>query len=86
MVAYLNGVRCLYNTDKESVIELTTDYGKKIIKLPYTEVESQKGKRFDYRMGIRNYCDTLGIDFYVYFNITRPKAIKINERRRHEKR
>lgn len=68
-VNYLLGVRSLYNTDTETVVELDTFYGKKIIKLPYKKTESRKGIRYNYNIGVKNYCKALSIDYRKYFSL-----------------
>lgn len=69
MVNYLKGVRCLYNTDTASIVELDTFEGTKQIRLPYTKFVSPKGIRFNYIMGVKSFCKALGIDYRKYFHL-----------------
>lgn len=79
MVAYLDGVRCLYNTDTESVIELVTDKFKKIVRLPYTvtilEKDRGNGNRYNYSNNVKSICKALNINTRDYFGIIHSDCI-----------
>ena len=66
---YLLGVKCLYNTDTYTVIELDTKHCKKIIRLPYTRVVNLQGDKYEYSMSVKNYCKAMGIDYRKYFQM-----------------
>lgn len=70
----LKEVKCLYNTDKYTVIKLKTNYDVYIVKFPYHEVESQKGNRYAYSLGIKKYCQIHDIDVVEYLNIIHRDA------------
>lgn len=79
MVAYLYGVKCLYNTDTESVIELVTDKFKKTVRLPYTvttlERDRGNGNKYNYRNNVKSICKTLNINTRNYFGIIHSDCI-----------
>lgn len=80
---WLEGIRCLYNTDECSVVEVKTDRATHIFRIPYKIFESQKGDRYEYAMGVRQICKTKGIIYRYYYGIYR-EGKEENEQRRTE--
>ena len=69
MVEYLDKVKSLYNTDTYTVLDIETNKDKYRIRLPYVIIESQKGDRYGYSMGVNQWCKLHGIITKEYFKI-----------------
>jgi len=61
----LVGVRCSYNTDKVSVVEIETNFKKKELILPYT----REGDKYSYSVSVKDYCKLHRIEYRKYFNM-----------------
>ena len=84
MTEYLEGVRCLYNTDDTSSMLLITDRNVYNIELKFTKKELFHGYKnsFTYRypIDIKKYCEAHDINCRDYFNmIHKEKGDKNNE-------
>lgn len=64
-VERLMGVRCNYNTDKVSVVELETNFKRVELIIPYTV----NGDRYEYSLSIKDYCKLHHIEYRKYFNM-----------------
>ena len=71
MENYLEGVRCIANTNNYSLIELTTTFYKKIIRLVHTTVAVPLGQqdRYEYSLSIKDYCKLHNIKYKGYLNM-----------------
>ena len=71
MENYLEGVRCIGNTDNYSLIELETTFYKKIIRLVHTVVPVPSGQqdRYEYSLSIKDYCRLHDIKYRDYLNM-----------------
>lgn len=63
----LEGVQVQYNTDDITVVEVTTNFKKYIVRLPYKIIESQKGDRYGYSIGVKDWCKIKNINYKGYF-------------------
>ena len=71
MSNYLEGVRCIANTENYSIIELETTYYKKLIRLVHTTKEIKQGgeDRYEYSLSIKDYCRLHDIKYKDYLNM-----------------
>ena len=69
MKEYLDEVKVKYNTDKYTVVEITTDKDTYTARLPYTIKQKEKGKDiYHYSISIRDWCRLRHIVVKDYFN------------------
>ena len=69
MVEYLDKVKSLYNTDTYTVLDIETNKDKYRVRLPYVIIQSQKGDRYGYSMGVKQWCSIHKINYQYYFNL-----------------
>ena len=69
MKEYLDEVKVKYNTDKYTVVEITTDKDTYTARLPYTIKQKEKGEDiYHYSISIRDWCRLRHIVVKDYFN------------------
>ncbi len=68
MVEYLDKVKSLYNTDKYTAVEITTNKDVYTAKLPYTIKPKEKERDvYQYSISIRDWCRLRHIIVKDYF-------------------
>lgn len=62
----LKAIKAIANTDNFTILELRTNKGKRNVRLPYAKVEGLQGTKYNYSMGIIEYCKLHNIGTYNY--------------------
>lgn len=76
MAEYLDGVRALYNTDKYTAVEITTDKNTYTAKLPYTKTQKENREDvYNYSLSIRDWCKLRKIIMKDYFGFKHQRLI-----------
>lgn len=76
MAEYLDRVKVLYNTDKYTALEVTTDKDTYIAKLPYTIKHKEKVEDiYHYSISIRDWCKLRHIIMKDYFGFKHQRLI-----------
>ena len=76
MAEYLDGVRTKYNTDKYTVVEISTDKNTYTAKLPYTIKHKEKVEDiYQYSLSIRDWCKLRKIIIKDYFGFKHQRLI-----------
>ena len=76
MAEYLDGVRTKYNTDKYTVVEISTDKNTYTAKLPYTKTQKENREDvYQYSLSIRDWCKLRKIIIKDYFGFKHQRLI-----------
>lgn len=76
MAEYLDEVRVKYNTDKYTVVEISTDKNTYTAKLPYTINAREKVEdTYNYSISIRDWCKLRHIIMKDYFGFKHQRLI-----------
>ena len=76
MPEYLDEIRVAYNTDKYTVVEISTDKNTYTAKLPYTRKHKEnKEDGYQYSISIRDWCKLRKIIIKDYFGFKHQRLI-----------
>lgn len=72
----LEGIRSLGNINNKTIVELTTNKGTEILRLPYKEILFKDDTdRFEYLMSIKQFCNARNISYRSYFKFKHKNCI-----------
>jgi len=73
---YLEGIKVIDNKNNITLVELTTNLGKEYLRIPYKikQLIDDKNK-FEYLMGIRQFCNARNINCADYFDFKHQRLI-----------